>query len=103
MEDSLSIVLSEVILNQIEEEYRYFLEEYSLEIAEKFRIDFFDKISNILPLYKRFPVFRFKKSKKYRKIIFRDYLIIFKKQNQSINVLALFHTKQHPRKLSHII
>lgn len=93
-----SIIIKEVVFNQLYEEYLFISENYSIDAAEKFRIEFFEKIKNIFPFYNRFPVFKLHNpiDKKYRQIVWNNYLIVFKISKEVITILALFHTKQNP-------
>jgi len=101
MEKSKEISIKEFALKQLEEEYFYYLNNYSIEYAENFRIGFFNEIKRILPLYESYPECRFLPTKKkiYRNIIWRNYLIVFKITKHTIVILSLFHTKQDPVQL----
>ena len=99
------ITLKETVISQLESEYFYYAEVVSLDFAEIFRLEFFDKVQSILPLYKRYAICKYKRpiNKYYRQMIWREYLIIYKITEEYIEVLCLFHTKQHPRKIAKMI
>ena len=96
------IIIKEAVFEQLKEEYLYITKNSSLDTAEKFRLEFFEKIESIKPFYNRFPICKFRKpiNKNYRQMIWRDYLIVFKITKKAIYVLALFHTKKNPKKLN---
>ena len=88
----------------MEEEYNYYSTNYSIEYAEEFRIQFFDLINKILPFYNSNPECRFlpTKNKIYRNIIWENYLIVYKINKTTIDVLSIFHSKQNPDKLKQV-
>jgi plasmid stabilization system protein ParE len=104
MEKQIQIIVKEAALNDLEKECLYIAENYSIDYSEKFRLAFFAQIKTILPNPLKYPECRFlpTKSKIYRNIIWRNYLIVFKVKQFSIEVLVLFHTKQRPSKLKAI-
>jgi hypothetical protein len=104
METKIEIVIKEFALFQLEEEYNYYFYEYSEKYADNFYNSFFEKIENIEPYHLSYPECRFlkTKTKKYRNIVWNNYLIIFKINKNLIEVLSLFHTKQNPTKLKSI-
>jgi plasmid stabilization system protein ParE len=101
MEKPLQIIIKQSALNDLEEQYHFYAENYSLDFAEKFRTSFFNEIKTILPNPLKFSECRFlpTKNKVYRNIVWDNYLIIFKLKKSSVDVLVLHHTKQHPKKL----
>jgi hypothetical protein len=104
MEEQKEIVIKEYAFKQLEEEFNYYSDDYSINYAEKFRKEFFATIIKILPNYQRFPECRFliTKNKIYRNIFWKNYLIVLKIRKPTIEVLCLFHTKQNPSKLKKI-
>ena len=101
MEKPLQIIIKQSALDDLEVQYHFYAENYSLDYAEKFRLDFFKEIRKILPNPLKFSECRFlpTKNKVYRNIVWNNYLIIFKIKKTSVDVLLLHHTKQHPKKL----
>ena len=101
MEKQLQIIIRESALIDLEKECKYLAENYSVDYAEKFRLAFFEEIKTILPHPVIYPECRFLKTKGriYRNIIWGNYLIIYKIKGHHIEILVLFHTKQHPKKL----
>jgi plasmid stabilization system protein ParE len=101
MEKPLQIIIKQAALDDLEIQYRYYAENYSVAYAEKFRLEFFKQVKNILPNPKHFSGCRFLPTKNniYRNIVWGNYLIIFKIRKTAIEVLVLHHTKQHPKKI----
>lgn len=99
--EEFEVVIKEYALEQLEQEYFYHTENYSIAYAEKFRIDFFRKVSGILPYHLGHPECRFLPTRRhiYRNIIWGNYLIVYKVKKKVIEVLCLFHSKQNPKKL----
>ena len=95
------IEIKECALQQLYEEFEYYKKEYSIDYAEKFREGFFEIIESISPNYLSFPECRFltSKTKKYRNIVWNNYLIVFKIKASVIEILSIFHTKRNPRRL----
>lgn len=98
------IIIKEKVLEQLQVEYIYLVENSSISVAEKFRLGFFSKIKEILPFYNRYPIcsFRIPRNKFYRQIVWKNFLIVFKIADDSIIILSLFHTKQNPKRISKI-
>ncbi len=101
MEEEYQVIIKEFALQQLHQEYLFFLEKYSVNNAEKFRLGFFRQIEKILPLCWRHPECRFLPTKNqiYRNIIWKRYLIVYRMRKNIIEVLSLFHTSQLPGKL----
>lgn len=101
MERQIQVIVKQSALNDLESAYQYYREHYSLVYAEKFRLDFFEQVRAISPNPLMHPECRFlpTKNQTYRNIIWGNYLIVFKVKKASIEVLLLFHTKQHPKRL----
>ena len=99
------IIIKETVFEQLKEEYLYIAENSSIETAEKFRLEFFEKIESIIPFHNRFPICKFRDPirKNYRQMVWRDYLILLKVTPKAIYILSLFHTKKDPKKLNIII
>lgn len=95
------IVIKKSALADLEKEYDYYATQYSLKYAETFRSDFFNIVRGISYQPLRFPECRFLPTKRkiFRSITWNNYLIIFKLKKNLIEVLVLFHTKQHPVKI----
>jgi hypothetical protein len=104
MEKGVEIEIKEYALLQLKEEYIYYFNEYSETYADKFYDSFFQAVGRILPHYLSHPECRFlkTKAKKYRNIVWNNYLIVYKINKNLIEVLSLFHTKQNPTKLKSI-
>ncbi|MCW5908158.1 MAG: type II toxin-antitoxin system RelE/ParE family toxin [Chitinophagales bacterium] len=99
--EKVRIEISEFAEAELKAEYLFYYEHYSSRYAERFRTDFYKQVAAILPHPEKFPECRFlsTKGKIYRNIIWGNYLIIFRIRAQAIQVLTLFHTKQHPSKI----
>ncbi|HXH19042.1 MAG TPA: type II toxin-antitoxin system RelE/ParE family toxin [Chitinophagales bacterium] len=102
--EEFEIVIKEYALDQLQQEYYYYAENYSLDYAEKFRLEFFKRVSKILPLHLSHPECRFLPTKNhiYRNIVWGNYLIVYKVKKKVIEVLCLFHSKQNPKKLKRL-
>lgn len=101
MEQKKKLVIKQYALNQLSEHFNYYKTNYSLRYAKSFSEEFIDVVENILPNYNRFPECRFltTKNKIYRNIVWKKFLIVFKIQDDSIEILSLFHAKQNPVRL----
>lgn len=99
--EGFQIELSTFVEEELLAECRFYAEEYSDRYAEKFRNSFYETVASILPYPLKFPeCFHLKtKSKKYRNIIWGNYLIVFRVYRNRIRVLCLFHTKNGLQKL----
>jgi toxin ParE1/3/4 len=99
--EEVRIEISEFAEAELKEEYLYYKEHYSNRYAERFRLEFYKQVKTILPHPLKYPECRYLLTKKklYRNIIWGNYLIIYRVQSKAIQVLTLFHTKQHPVKL----
>jgi plasmid stabilization system protein ParE len=95
------LILSEGVISDLEDEYHFYADNYSLEAAERLRIGFTHEVLKILPNPYIYPECRFlpTKTQIYRNIVWNNYLIIYKIKKESVEVLSLFHTKQKPSKL----
>jgi hypothetical protein len=95
------IIIKEQVQTDVYNQYTYYAENYSLQFAEKFRIDFILQVDTILPNIYQYPACFFLKTKKhiYRNIIWNNHLIIYKIMKNEIWIVGLFHTKQDPKKL----
>ena len=104
MEKPKEIIIKEFAFKQLEEEYKYYSTIYSIDFAEEFRIQFFELINKILPSYNSNPECRFlpTKNKIYRNIIWNRYLIVYKINRNTIDILSIFHSKQNPDKLKQV-
>jgi plasmid stabilization system protein ParE len=96
-----TIVVSEYVKADLEKEYFYYAERYSVSAAEKLRLGFNEQLLTLLPNPYIYPECRFlpTKTQIYRNIIWGNYLIIYKIRRDVIEVLSLFHTKQRPSKI----
>ena len=99
--EEIKIEISEFAEAELKAECLYFEEHYSARYAERFRIEFYKQVKTILPHPLKYPECRYLLSKKkiYRNIIWGNYLIIYRIKQNRIQVLTLFHTKQHPSKM----
>jgi hypothetical protein len=88
-------------LLELEAEVDHFCINYSIDYADKFRLAFFEEVSQIQLNPYIYPECRFlpTKSQMYRNIVWGNYLIIYKIRKGVIEVLSLFHTKQKPSKI----
>ncbi|MCW3125371.1 MAG: type toxin-antitoxin system RelE/ParE family toxin [Bacteroidetes bacterium] len=95
------LVVGELVQNDLEQEYIYYADNYSIEAAERLRIGFNSEILKILPNPYIFPECRFlpTKTQIYRNIVWGNYLIIYKIKRDSVEVLSLFHSKQKPSRI----
>jgi len=95
------IAVSDAAKKDLEQEYFYYAQNYSIEAAEKLRIGFNKEILKILPNPYIYPECRFllTKTQIYRNIVWGNYLIIYKIKKDCIEVLSVFHTKQKPAKV----
>lgn len=104
MEKPLEIEIKEYALAQLKSEYEYYFIKYSEKYAEEFRTGFFELVENIGRNYQTYPECRFVKTKGklYRNIVWGNYLVVYKITKESVQVLCVFHTKQHPSKLKKV-
>ena len=95
------LVVSDSAENDLEQEYVFYADNYSVEAAERLRIGFNQEILKILPNPYIYPECRFlpTKTQIYRNIVWGNYLIIYKIKKDIIEVLSVFHTKQKPAKV----
>lgn len=99
--EEIKLEISEFVEAELKAECIYFQEHYSERYAERFRIEFYKQVKTILPNPLKHPECRFLPTSKniYRNIIWGNYLIIYRIRPKVIQVLTLFHTKQHPKKI----
>lgn len=104
MEKPLEIEIKEYALVQLKSEYEYYFNTYSEKYAEEFRLGFFEIVEHIGRNYQTYSECRFLKTKGklYRNIVWGNYLIVYKITKEAVQVLFVFHTKQHPLKLKKI-
>jgi plasmid stabilization system protein ParE len=102
--EEVRIEISEFAERELKAECFYYIEHYSERYAERFRIEFYKQVATILPHPFKYPECRYlpTKSKTYRNIVLGNYLIIFRIKVKVVQVLTLFHTKQHPYKIKQI-
>ena len=95
------IEISEFAEAELAAECKYFKEHYSEKYAAAFWQNFYLQVSSILPNPLKHAECRFLPTKKkiYRNIVWGNYLIVFRIKSFRIQVLTLFHTKQHTGKL----
>ena len=95
------IEISEFVEAELDAECKYFEEHYSEKYAKQFWREFYEQINSILPDPLKYAECRFLPTKKkiYRNIVWGNYLIIFRTKSSLVQVLTLFHTKQHPNKI----
>ena len=102
MEKQIQVVIKDAALKELAAQYDYYANNYSIRYAEKFRLEFFQQVKSILPQPLHYPECRFlpTKNQVYRNIVWGNYLIVYKVKKHTVEVLVLFHTKQHQKKLS---
>lgn len=95
------IEISEFVEADLAEECNYFEEHYSEKYAQRFWKEFYEQVNTILPNPRIYSECRFLPTKKkiYRNIVWGNYLIIYRLKRNLVQVLTLFHTKQHPQKI----
>ncbi len=95
------IEISEFVENDLREECEYFEQHHSEKYAQQFWKEFYKQVDTILPNPLKYSECRFLPTKKkgYRNIIWGNYLIIYRIKSKVVQVLTLFHTKQHPNKI----
>ena len=95
------IEISEFVEAELDAECKYFEEHYSEKYAKQFWREFYEQVNSILPAPLKYAECRFLPTKKkiYRNIVWGNYLIIFRTKSSLVQVLTLFHTKQHPNKI----
>ena len=93
-----TLIVSEYAAIDLEQEYLFYANEYSIEAAERLRLGFNKEILKILPNPYIYPECRFlpTKTQIYRNIVWGNSLIIYRIKKDIVEVLSLFHTKQKP-------
>lgn len=74
------IIIKEQVQTELYNQYIYYVENYSLPFAEKFRINFILQVDIILPNLYQYPECYFLRTKNhiYKNIIWKNHLIIYK-------------------------
>lgn len=104
MAQKKEVIIRQHAFDELFEAFNYYAETYSNEYAERFRIEFYEQVDRISGHEHLFPECRFltTKTRIYRNIIWGNYLIIYKINSLSVDVLSLFHTKRNPSKLKRL-
>ena len=95
------IVITDHALNEVNAEVLYHRQNTSEIFAATLKEEFMKQVDSILPNPYIYPECRYlpTKTQIYRNIVWGNYLIIYKIQKKTVEVLSFFHTKQKPAKI----
>lgn len=77
------------------EQYVENTSKYSISLSQKIKDEFYSKIPNLQEYPKMYPIFKIIDNVKIRKIVIKNYVILYSINNNNINILNIYPQKSN--------